>query len=140
MADEASSWQQANEYFLVFYRLVFDYRLAMASNPPQVEIAYRILNQMYDHSSIVLHHKTRASLEKQLESIRSDLYDEEYSKYSFAITIQRQRKQRRQGAISKLGKAQRDLFRALHEKKFLIPWDKPRASGYGLIGPGGISE
>ena len=140
MADDSSAWQQANEYFLVFYRLVFEYRLAMANSPPHVEIAYRILNQMYDHTSFVLHHKTRASIEKDLESIRSDLYDEDYSRYSFAASIQNRRKKSRQQAISKLGEVQRKLFNALHEKKFLIPWDRARAAGYSTIGPGGISE
>jgi hypothetical protein len=140
MSDSYSEWQQGNEYYHSFYQMEGAYHLAMANDPPNVRIAFRVLRQMYNRTAFAFAKKKRESLDKKFLGIRELLFEESFSKYSFVPAVQRRMRDQQQRAIDLLGECQRELYDAMHEKKMLLPFGSSRRSGYGSIGPGGMVD
>jgi len=135
-----SEWQQGNEYYHAFYQMEGAYHLALASDPPNVRVAFRVLRQMYNRTAFAFKKKDRKSLDDLFLQIRELLYEDSFSKYSFVPAVQRRMRQQQQEAIDKLSECQRLLYDCMHEKKMFLPFGSPRSSGYSNIGPGGMMD
>lgn len=142
MAESYAEWSNADVWYHQFYAMEADYHRAMASDPPQVRVAYKILRQMYDRTAWVLKDdKKRSSLiEENLKRVREYLFDAEFTQFGFVYSVQQRMREQQQESLDLLSQAQRELFLAMDRKKMLIPMSKKRSSGYGSIGAGGVME
>lgn len=142
MAESYAEWSNADVWYHQFYAMEAEYHRAMASDPPQVRIAYKILRQMYDRTAWVLKDdkKRKQQIEENLRLVREYLFDAEFSQYAFAWSVRSRMMRQQQESLDLLSEAQRELFVAMDRKKMLIPMSKGRSSGYSSIGAGGVME
>lgn len=135
-----ADWSKADIWYAQFYMMESRYHEAMACRPPQIEAAFNIFRQMHARTAWALTDKQNEKIEKNLSLVRQNLYDSEFSEYSWAFSVRLRRKEKMQESIDLLSEAQKELFKAMDKKKMLIPMSKARSSGYGTIGAGGVME
>lgn len=140
MGRDYAEWNGGDLYYEAFYQMEAAYHMAMAQQPPNVILAFRILRQIYDRVACFLDDKKEAAIEAQLKHIQSLLYDLESVNYAWIPVVKAKIVDNRNEAINLLSQAQRSLYEAMHEKKMLIPFGRTTNPGYGNIGPGGVMQ
>lgn len=136
---EQYEWNEARLFYEAHYELEKAYNYFLAQQPPDVRMAYRVLERMYSRAAFAFSKKEQKELDGLMQEVRSLLYDSEYSRYAWVPAVAEKRKNAAQEALDKLAVVQRRLYECMNDKNMLIPKaSKPRMGGYGAIASGGV--